>query len=326
MSSKRLHVTQYLLIGFVVLQLLTGCAGTPQADRLLSNLSQDLSRPVELVDVSFSPQRAYQCGPAALSSVLQASGVEVTATELVPKIYIPGRRGSLQVEIMAATRRYGRIPYVLRPQLDVLLREVQAGNPVLVFQNLGLSWYPKWHYAVVVGFDLSNNRILLRSGVDKRHINSFQVFEQTWQRAGHWAMVAMLPGELPATVEELPYLQTVIGLERLDRWSAAAKAYLAALDHWPNSIGAAMGLGNSNYRMQKYEVAARHFQQVLNKYHDYAPAHNNLAQTYVEMGMLLVARQHALKAVQAGTITDQPIYQATLDEITSHMRRLQNQE
>src|SRR2546422_3737218 len=35
--------------------------------------------------------------------------------------------------------------------LSDLLAEVAAGHPVLVFQNLGLHWIPRWHFAVAVG-------------------------------------------------------------------------------------------------------------------------------------------------------------------------------
>ncbi len=62
---------------------------------------------------------SYQCGPAALATVLAASGVEVTADELVPEVYLPGRRGSLQPELVAATRNRDRVPYVLPPRRGV---------------------------------------------------------------------------------------------------------------------------------------------------------------------------------------------------------------
>ena len=73
---------------------------------------------------------------------------------------------------------------------------------MFVLQNLGLGWYPKWHYAVVVDFDLSKGEIILRSGADARHIVSMQLFERTWQRGDFWAMVSMPPGRLPHTARE----------------------------------------------------------------------------------------------------------------------------
>ncbi|MEO7385334.1 MAG: hypothetical protein ABIX37_00195, partial [Gammaproteobacteria bacterium] len=48
----------------------------------------------ELTGVPFFPQTIHQCGPAALATVLGASGVIATPDELAPLVYLPGRRGS----------------------------------------------------------------------------------------------------------------------------------------------------------------------------------------------------------------------------------------
>ena len=117
----------------------------------------------ELTRVPFFPQERYQCGPAALATVLAAADVPVTAEELVPRVYLPVRRGSLQTEMIAATRQYDRVPYVLDPTLDAIAGEIQAGRPVLVLQNLGLRSLPRWHYSVVVGVDARRRELILRS-------------------------------------------------------------------------------------------------------------------------------------------------------------------
>src|SRR3569623_3150374 len=75
---------------------------------------------------------------------------------------------------LAQQRRYQRLPNVLEPELAALLREVGAGHPVQVLQNRGLSWAPRWHYAVVVGYDLARDEVVLRSGTERRHRVSFK--------------------------------------------------------------------------------------------------------------------------------------------------------
>lgn len=87
---------------------------------------------VELQDVPFFPQDEFQCGPAALATVLVDSGVAVTPDELTDKVYLPEREGSLQLELIAASRRYERLPYVLDGTLAAILAELAAGRPVLV--------------------------------------------------------------------------------------------------------------------------------------------------------------------------------------------------
>ena len=125
-----------------------GCATRPplQVD------AGALARGVDLsAQVPFHPQTRYQCGPAALAGVLGASGIPATPEDLESQVYLPGRQGSLQVELFGATRRAGRIPYPVAGTAQALVAELQAGRPVLVLQNLLTRSVPKWHYAVVVG-------------------------------------------------------------------------------------------------------------------------------------------------------------------------------
>ncbi|MDW8252235.1 MAG: PA2778 family cysteine peptidase, partial [Myxococcales bacterium] len=193
--------------------LLAGCAG-PQARALLAQPPAALAERVELEEVPFHPQELYQCGPAALATVLAHSGAAVTPEALVPEVYLPARGGSLQAEMLAAARRHGRLAYPLAPQLADLLAEVAAGTPVLVLQNLALLPPARWHYAVVVGYDLAREEIVLRSGTTRRLALSLAAFERTWARAGRWAMVVVPAEKIPVTAVEERYLAAAVALER----------------------------------------------------------------------------------------------------------------
>jgi tetratricopeptide (TPR) repeat protein len=292
--------------------LLTACAPL-QSDRLLRS-AEAFPKPVELATVPFFPQTEYQCGPAALATVLGWSGVETTPEALAPQVYLPAREGSLQAELLAAARRHDRVPYVLRPHLEALLSEVASDHPVLVLQNLGLSWAPKWHYAVVVGFDLSRAELVLRSGVEQRHIVPIPVFERTWARAEHWALVVLPPDKLPHSAEEGPYLEAVVALERLKRYEAAAIAYQSALKRWPKSLGAWMGLGNSRHASGDLEGAAQAFARTTELHPASAAAFNNLADSLLGLGRLEAARSAARRAVELGG-PQADVYRRTLEEI-----------
>lgn len=246
-----------------LLLLLSACAGTPQTDDLLDNSVASRYRTTELVQVPFFAQQQYQCGPAALAMVLQSSGIEIEPDQLVPLVYIPEKKGSLQLELLTATRRLGRLPYVIKPQLRHLLDEIQAGNPVLVFQNLGLDWYPQWHYAVVVGYDLKHNEIILRSGLQQRHRVSLQLFERTWARADYWALLVLLPGEMPVNVDQQAYLDTLLGLERVQNWPVLIKSYAAAVKKWPDNLTLRMGLANSYYADKQLAIAQQHYLDII---------------------------------------------------------------
>jgi len=298
--------------------LLAGCTASLQSAGLLKEPPPGLARAAELEQVPFFPQRRYQCGPAALAMVLRWSGVAVTPDELVPEVYLPARRGSLQLELTAAARRHDRVPYRLAPDLQALLTEVRAGHPVVVLENLGLSWYPVWHYAVIVGFDLSRDLIILRSGTERREGLPLEVFERTWRRGGAWALTVTVAEAVPKTAAELPYLRAVLPFEQAGRWEVAARAYAAALRRWPDSVGAAMGLGNSRYALKDYRAAAAVYRSLLARHPTYGPALNNLAETLAAAGDLTAAEHVAREAVQVGG-PEQPVYRETLREIQGRL-------
>ena len=306
--------------GFFLLVVLLAAGCTPlHTDRILAT-AEVFPQPVELTTVPFFPQEEYQCGPAALATVLNWSGVNVTPEELAPQVYLPERQGSLQLEMIGATRRHGRIPYVLQPQLESLLAEVSSGNPVLILQNLSLPWYPKWHYAVVVGFDLKGDNLVLRSGREERHEVPFKVFERTWRRSDYWAMVVLPPYQLPFTAEEIRYVQAVAPLERMSRWTEAALAYATALTRWPKSLAAWMGLGNSRYALHDPRGAEEAFRQATQHHPQAAVAFNNLAQTLLDQSRLPEAQAAAQRAVELGG-PQRDTFRETLKQIEARFKQ-----
>lgn len=274
-------MTRVLL--WVSLCLLSACAATPQSRALLANFPDSLPAAVELTDTPFFPQTDYQCGPAALATVLQshhvngASQTKITPDELVSQVYLPGREGSLQIEMVATARRYGMLPYPLAPQLADLLAEVAAGNPVLVMQNLALEAFPQWHYAVVIGYDLAQSKLLLRSGTTERWVAPFEVFERTWQRADFWALVIVPLAQIPSTATPDRYLQTAYAFEELQQPDQARKAYQAATKHWPVLAAPWLMLGNLAFSTQDLPTAVNAFWKSVRLEPSNVAGWNNLA-------------------------------------------------
>lgn len=295
-----------------LLLLLTGCAA-PQTVALLKLPPADLPQRVEIEAVPFYPQERYQCGPAALATVLVHAGVNASPEELVPLVYLPARQGSLQAEMLAAARRHGLVAYRLAPRLDDALREVAAGHPVVVLQSLALDFWPVWHYAVVVGYDQGAQEIVLRSGVTQRLVQSWSSFERTWARSGYWAMVALPPQRLPVTAQEKDYVAAATVLEQINP-DAARWAYATALERWPRSLPAQIGLGNTAYARGDLAGAEAAYRQAIRDHPQSGDAWNNLAQVLVESGRKAEALVAAQRAVSLGG-PRLSRYRATLEAI-----------
>jgi hypothetical protein len=260
----------------LLLSVLAGCAGHGQYPRPDTVAGSDVA-PRALIDsVPFYPQEAYQCGPAALAMVLNHRGADVSLDETVERVYLPGRQGSLQVEMVAAARAEGMLVYPLDGDLDVIIREVDAGNPVLVFQNLRFGWWPQWHFAVVTGYDLEHQEFQLHSGTEEQATLPFRVFDNTWARAGRWARVVLPPGELPATAEPVTYVRAAHDLEEVGQADAARLSYQAALDAWPDSLAAGFAHANQLLSREQWPQAEEAFRQLLLFHPRSAPAWHNL--------------------------------------------------
>lgn len=237
----------------------------------------------ELTNVPFFPQKRHQCGPAALATVLVHSGINTHPEELEPQVFLPGREGSLTVELAAASRRHGRLPYPMTAGLENILAEVGAGNPVVVLLNLGFDDFPVWHYAVVVGYDAAKNSLTLRSGMERRKIMGTSRFYSAWRRAAFWGLVVVPPDRIPVTAQPKVFLREAAALERIGNLNEAAEAFDAALQRWPGSEAALLGLGNANYARNDLQAAAAIYLRLIRSCPDSAAGFNNLAQVLAEL-------------------------------------------
>jgi hypothetical protein len=296
-----------------VLLGLGGCAllPPPQTRALLDAPPAGLAERRELREVPFFAQSEYECGPAALATALSAAGIPARPEALVDQVYLPARKGSLQLEMLATARREGALAVRLPPTLDALLREVAAGHPVVVLQNLGLAVAPRWHYAVVVGYDLAAREMVLRSGTTERELISFGTFEHTWKRSGHWAFVALRPGELPATATENELTAAAVAFERVAPPATAATVYESALRRWPNSLTLAMGLGNTRVAADDLPAATLAFQTAAHR-HDSTPAWINLAELHLQQSQFVQAEAAARRAL-ARSVTE-PDWRSAAEE------------
>jgi len=289
------------LVIWVALALLLSACATPQTRALLQDSHLDSLPPVvELEQVPFFPQEDHQCGPASLATALSAAGIKTDPANITQQVYLPGREGSLQVEMLAAARRNGAVPYLLKPDLREVLAEVRSGTPVVILQNLGLSWYPVWHYAVIIGYDLPNGNLLLRSGKEHRQVLALTTFERTWARSNYWAFVALPPGKLPVTATEDGYLASVVSMESLGLIHHARVSYAAALERWPESLTAAIGLGNTAFALKDMDAAEAAFLRASRDHPESAIAHNNLAHVLAKRARYNAALTAARRAIELG--------------------------
>ena len=299
---------------------LGGCISLPQSEALRDNPPAGLPPRVELTQVPFHLQDDFLCGPASLAMVFNAAGVAANVESVTPMVYLPGRQGSLQTEMLGATRRVGLVAYPLAPRLEDLLREVAAGTPVVVLLNLSIKLMPVWHYAVIVGYDLDKREVIVRSGKRARDEWSFAFLEFFWRDSDYWSMLALAPGRVPASAREADFAGAVAALEQAGRRLEARESYRALLTRWPENLVGLIGLGNVEYNLKDMAAAERAFRRASEAHPKSAVAFNNLAHVLGLLGRLPEAEAAARTAVALEGPT-LPEARKTLDAILAQRKQ-----
>lgn len=287
-----------LTLSGILLCCLSACAVAPSASDENASLTQQHA--VELHNVPFFSQEDYFCGPSSLAMLLGHQGVRTTPTQLAEFVYVPEKKGSLQLEMLAAPRQFGLLAYQTEPTVQSLLEAINANHPVLVLLNLALPVAPQWHYALVIGYEPTTERIVLRSGKNKREELPLTTFVKLWARSNNWGFVAIKPdSSIPSFASAQRYLNALIGLERTDSKNALL-GYKRAKEAWPTEPWFDFGTGNIYFMADQLPEAEQAFSAAVSIYPDFADAWNNLAEVQFKLGRQPEARSAVNKALSLG--------------------------
>lgn len=240
---------------------LASCASPSLQIQQLQFLKQTTPERVVL-GVPHYLQKQNHCGPATLAMALSYKGHPVSMDEIEQMAFSPKAKGTYQMDMLATARRMGRLTLSVN-HLSEVIEEVAAGNPVIVFQNLGFSWLPLWHYSVITGYDLSQSELILHSGAEKNMRLKFQHFEKGWRRAGYWGFVSLQPGEISPTANAFEHIKAGASLEAIGLWQEAETAYGKMLQTWPNEFLVHLGLGNVAFQKQDFKLAKKHYESAV---------------------------------------------------------------
>ena len=296
-------------VSLLIFFLLVSCAHQRGNYRKLA-----LNSDRKILDVPFIPQKKYHCGPASLSMVMRFLGDMPNEKLLRAQTLSPKKQGTLTHDLLGAARRQG---YLAIPIHDFsrILREVSEGHPLIVFQNLGLSWFPQWHFAVVIGYDLKKEELILHSGKDKKQRMTFTTFLNTWERGEKWALMLDHPGNIPQSASELEVAKAAASLEESGHKEKAVMTYQTMLKRWEGSYMSLMGLGNIYFQDGDFKRARTSFLKALSKNPHEAYGWHNLAIVEWHLNKYKEAKRSAHKALKLASMEDYGLIQQNLAEI-----------
>lgn len=276
--------------------LASGCASsTKQVDQLLSS-STSLPRSHRVEGVPFINQTAGHCGPATLTMAINWSGQNIRVEDVAPLVYTPGSHGTFQSDMVSASRRLGMFAVPIEG-FAALLVEVSSGHPVIVFENLALSWLPNWHYAIVYGYDLDKEIVAMHSGPEKEKLWDIRKFERSWKLGEYWGLVVVPPGSIVRSQSELAHVTAASGLEQAGKKAEALQSYRAILHQWPTSLASLIALANEAFETRRYDRAVEYLAKATQAHPQSAPAWHNFAFAQKALGRKAEAKKAAERAL-----------------------------
>ncbi|MGS2719091.1 PA2778 family cysteine peptidase [Paraglaciecola aestuariivivens] len=306
------------LVLLASLLLLQACQSLPQSQQLKQSPLTELSTTKTIQDVPFYPQQAFYCGPTTLSEVLNFNGFDTAPEQIAPQLFIPGREGSLQLEMVSAARTFGMLAYAKPSSLTELFYLVEHNVPVIVFQNLGTTWIPMWHYAVVIGFDQQQQQVILHTGVTRQHSMSYDLFERVWQRAGYWSLALLPPEQDYEFLEPFTYIGAAYDLLSLGYEKQGLAHLENATKLWPNQWLSYFLLGN--YYLDKSSEAITWFERGFKLAKNNTEYLNNYSYALANQGCLIEANQLITQALNLAPDNN------NLQDSAKDIRQMQNNE
>ncbi len=322
--DRHILLTAFLAVGIFT----SGCATRAiQTERLLEAHAKAAPRQIEIPGVPFVDQSEGYCGPATLAMTLGWAGKTADVNELAKQVFTPGKEGAMPADLVGATRRQGMMGVQFNG-LPALIDEISRGHPVIVFENLALTWYPRWHYAVAYGYDLEKETITLHSGSEKAKKWSLHKFERSWMLGEYWGLAVLPPGQISLAAGELANATAAAGLEQVGKTNEAEKSYRAVLEKWPTSLGSLIGLGNVTYAKKDFTSAVDVLSTASGMHpnlpvvwHNLATAQGALAKSQREQKKSILsqrsflnARNSAKRAIELASADEAATYRESLKE------------
>lgn len=293
--------------------LASSCAATARQTESVLAAPPEIPEAQEIQNISFIRQSDNYCGPATLTMAMNWAGKNISVQQVADEVYTAGKKGSLQMDLIGSSRRQGLVAIPIQG-MNALLQEVAAGHPVIILENLAFSWFPRWHYALVTGYDLKVPEVIMHSGADRSKHWSMRKFERSWVYGNYWGLVVLPLTKLAASADDLAHATAAAALEQLGKNAEAEIVYANILKKWPASLPALIGMGNTTFARGDFAAATAFLRVATQRFKNSAVAWHNRAIAEGAARRKSAARSSAQKAIRLAEPDTQSFYRESLKE------------
>lgn len=172
-------------------------------------------------------QLTNYCGPAALASVLQFLGKDVTQETIGKAVYDPVNSATNGGDMLLFSREQGFAAYSWNSSITDVKTKIAAGLPILVLQQNSAT-DTSGHYRVLTGYDDSAEKLYVTDPYYEAITEmSYSQCEKLWKRMGYWALL-VTPADKDTFKSDLSDQNAVVHLD-LSYANYKRKDYAGAL-------------------------------------------------------------------------------------------------
>lgn len=260
-----------------------GCASLPTRPADLPSLAGQPGV-YYLAGVPPVRQDAYQCGPAALESVLRYWGADADADGIAKALSSNGKRGVLNIALAQHVSQRGFWTQMQSSDLDQLKEWLRRGVPPVVMLHVGPLGLPLHHFAVVTGFNENQRLVYLNAGRASTESIGAAQFDARWSRSGRWALVICPPDKVSWPLTARQSAEMALLHEKRGDLDSARQWYEAAAAKEPDNPAVLFNLANVRLRQGKLEEAAALYEKLARNHPDWPGLQNNRAWARLSSG------------------------------------------
>jgi predicted double-glycine peptidase len=180
---KRTH-TPFML---AMLLYLAGCA----------TFTEILPSDARTIDqFPYFQQEDFQCGPAALATVINywytknKSNKRLSVETIVGKIYSPSAKGVLGLDLEAYARKLGFNAVQSSGTIEEIKSSIDAKIPVIILVDYGGAFHQQNHFMVAKGY--THDCIVFNSGRRENLLIPIETLQRIWKKTNFWALIIQL--------------------------------------------------------------------------------------------------------------------------------------